>query len=72
MVLERTEIEEYNKFRTGLKFEDVFWMLRVSSEDSKDWHKGITRHTVLGKWREIKLIMWEEAKYQFQLEFKEG
>ena len=65
------EAKAYNQFKTGLTFAEIFWMLRSPSEDSKDWPKGISRHTVLGKWRQIKLIMWEEIKYHHQLEFKE-
>ena len=50
----------YKDFRTGLKYRDVYEMLWSYSEDNKDWHPGISRHTVLGKWHEIKLEMYEE------------
>jgi len=55
------ELEEYQKFRTGLTFKDVRQMLWSYSDDSKDWPQ-VTRHTVLGKWRELKLAMWEDYK----------
>lgn len=42
----------YEDFRTGLTFEEVYYML---------WnHPHKTRHTVLGKWRQIKLEMYAE------------
>lgn len=52
----------YDEFRTGYEFADIFWMIRSPSDDSRDWPKGISRHTVLGKWREIKLEMYAEYK----------
>lgn len=63
------ERKDYNNFKTGFTFADIFWMHRVSSNDPKDWHKGITRKVVLGKWHEIKLKMWEEYKYHYQIEY---
>lgn len=48
----------YKDFRTGLTFKDVkalFWTL---SDDPADW-KYCRRHTVLGKWHQIKKEMWE-------------
>lgn len=70
---------EYKAFRTGLTFQDVYQMIWSYSDDSKDWPKGEAsakmrkdgtkktsgrRHTVLGKWREIKLEMWYRYKNQ--------
>jgi len=59
--------DEYKAFRTGLTFQDVFQMVWSHSDDPKDWPKGKAggrRHTVLGKWREIKLEMWDRYKNQ--------
>lgn len=47
----------YDKFRTGLSFAEVRAMLWRPSDDPKDWHRGVTRRTVLGKWHEIKMEM---------------
>jgi hypothetical protein len=47
---------EYRDFRTGLSFTDVratFW------REQKPWHPA-RRHSVLGRWREIKLELWTE------------
>ena len=53
----------YQEFRTGFTFADIRQMLWSYSDDPRDWHKGVTRRTVLGKWREIKLRMWDEYKH---------
>lgn len=55
------EIEEYKKFRTGFTFKEIRQMLWSYSSNPRDW-KHITRHTVLGKWHEIKLEMWNQYK----------
>lgn len=47
--------DSYADFRTGFSFADIRRMLR----DGRD-RKHVTRHTVLGKWREIKLAMFEQ------------
>lgn len=47
----------YKKLNTGLRYYDVFKMLMDHSEDSGDWSYK-RRHTVLGKWFEIKQQMW--------------
>jgi hypothetical protein len=49
----------YNEFRTGLTFTEVRRMLWLNSEDNRNW-KHVTRHTVLGKWHQIKLEMYHE------------
>ena len=46
----------YDQFRTGLTFRDVYYML---------WERNRKRrHTVLGKWREIKLAMYEQYLHE--------
>ena len=53
---------EYNEFRTGLTFRDVSQMLHLEAD--RKYNQGeymfITRHTVLGRWHEIKMKMWKE------------
>jgi hypothetical protein len=55
------ELAAYRAFRTGLTFADVRQMLWSCSDDPKDW-PNVTRHTVLGLWRQLKLEMWERYK----------
>lgn len=50
---------EYKTFRTGLTFKEVRRLLWSYSEDRKTW-RSITRHTVLGKWQELKIGMFME------------
>lgn len=47
----------YADFRTGLTFLDVRQSLWVHSDNYKDW-RHVTRHTVLGKWHELKRKMY--------------
>lgn len=53
---------EYSDFRTGLSFTYVRRLLKIEA-DSK-YKKGIymfiTRHTVLGRWHEIKQRMYSD------------
>ncbi len=44
----------YRRLNTGLRYEDVYELLKVTGE----W-KYKRRHTVLGKWFEIKQQMWD-------------
>jgi len=53
---------EYDDFRTGMTFKEVRNLYWVSNPDSETW-KYKRRNTVLGKWREIKLKMWDEHLY---------
>lgn len=50
----------YTDFRTGFTFNDIFWILK--SEARRIEENGnrmfITRHTVLGRWRQYKLQMY--------------
>jgi hypothetical protein len=54
----------YDQFRTGFTFADVRLMLWSFSDDSRDWHPGVSRRTVLGKWREIKINMYDRYVYE--------
>lgn len=48
----------YADFRTGLTFGEVQAEMFVGSDDPAEWvYKR--RHSVLGRWRMIKLAMWE-------------
>lgn len=60
----------YEEFRTGLTFYDVRWLLHSWSDDKKDW-RHVTRHTVLGKWREIKKRMYAEYVKQYKESLEE-
>ena len=48
----------YRKLKTGLRYHDIFVLLMDYSEDPDEW-KYKRRHTVLGKWFEIKQQMWQ-------------
>lgn len=50
----------YDKFRTGLTYDDVKAMFYDNSDDPKDW-KYKRRGTVLGKWHQIKMELYERA-----------
>ena len=50
--------EAYKKFRTGLTFAEVWQSLKAECDSGKRRH--VTRHTVLGRWHEIKLSMFAE------------
>lgn len=49
---------KYGRFTTGLRYYDVFLMLKDYSNDPSDWTYK-RRGTVLGKWHQIKKQMWE-------------
>jgi hypothetical protein len=53
--------KEYNKFRTGLTFKQVRLLLKYEAD--RKYRNGeymfITRHTVLGRWKEIKMKMFK-------------
>jgi hypothetical protein len=55
------EKKAYDEFRTGFTFRDIRQMLWSFDEDPRTW-RHVTRHTVLGKWREIKQEMWAHNK----------
>jgi DNA primase catalytic subunit len=52
---------EYKDFRTGYTFKDIRRMLQI--EARRKYARGvymfITRHTVLGRWHEIKQQMYQ-------------
>ena len=46
----------YDRFRTGLTYRDVYFMLKDSNK-----HKQKRRGSVLGFWHELKLQLYEQA-----------
>jgi len=57
------EIISYDKFRTGLNFREVYFMLKY--EQKRKHHRGeymfITRHTILGRWHQLKKKVTENT-----------
>jgi hypothetical protein len=51
--------KEYQRFRTGLSYRDVYAMLWVHDPDPKRW-KYKRRHTILGFWHQLKKQLWEQ------------
>jgi len=50
---------EYDDFRTGEDYQSVYDTLWKASDDPEQWlNKG--RHTVLGRWFEIKQKLWRD------------
>jgi len=49
----------YNDLRTGETYQSIYEMLWSGNDDSSTWVNK-RRHTILGKWHEIKLSMWSE------------
>ena len=50
---------DYDNFETGENYQSVYDSLWKASDDPADWlNKG--RHTVLGRWHEIKQEMWRD------------
>ena len=65
----------YGEFRTGMSYREVFELLMDNSDDPAEWHNK-TRHTVLGKWHELKKQWWahhlEECAMQKEFEIETG
>ncbi len=49
--------KEYDQFKTGLTYYEVWQVLRQEQEQGTRRH--VTRHTVLGKWHEMKQAMYK-------------
>ena len=50
---------EYDDFRTGEDYQSVYDTLWKASDDRSQWlNKG--RHTVLGRWHELKQSLWRD------------
>lgn len=48
----------YRDLRTGLRYVDVHRSMHDCSPNPADW-KRKTRHTVLGRWHQLKLHLWD-------------
>ena len=59
----------YNDFRTGYSWQEIRDMMWGDPNDPSTWplanHKN-RRHTVLGKWRQIKLEMYDNYLQGFR------
>ncbi len=65
----KKDLPGYDKFRTGLTFEDVRQMLRMSEKHrARHTSPHDRRHTVLGYWHEIKMLLYEQAVDRGMLE----
>lgn len=65
----------YGEFRTGMSYRGIFELLMDNSDDPSEWHNK-TRHTILGKWHELKKQWWahhiEECAMQKEFEDAKG
>ena len=50
---------QYKDLRTGHTYRDIYVLLWVASEDSSKWRYK-RRHTILGKWHQLKMELWNE------------
>ena len=60
----------YIQFKTGYTFTEIRRMLKIESERKfreRNEIMYVTRHTVLGRWKQLKTEMWN----QFQKDIKE-
>lgn len=63
----------YDKLRTGETYQSIYLMFWSGNEDSSTWVNK-RRHTILGRWRQVKLSMWEEhielcqRQYEYELD----
>jgi hypothetical protein len=57
----RRGMPAYDKFVTGLTYDDVKQMLWSHDSDPKTWRYR-RRGTVLGLWHQLKLEMWEQMQ----------
>lgn len=62
---------EYDDFRTGETYQSIYMQFWRGSDDPSLWVNK-RRHTVLGRWRQVKLSMWDEhlAMCQRQYEYE--
>jgi len=49
---------KYQDMRTGYTYRDIFQMFWSGSEDPSTW-RNKRRGTVLGRWHQLKLELWE-------------
>jgi hypothetical protein len=58
---------DYDSFRTGLRYRDVYAMLWSGDPDPSTWRYK-RRRTVLGHWRQIKQQLYAEYLDRFESE----
>lgn len=61
----------YEQFRTGLTFGEVRSWLWSPSPDPRDWPR-VTRHTVLGRWRQHKRELYDRYLAEQFAEIRKG
>lgn len=59
----------YGAFKTGYCYGDIFAMFWVDDEDPSTWANK-RRRTVLGRWMQIKLEMWESHKRECEAHYR--
>lgn len=63
----------YDRLRTGYTYSDIYMMFWSGDEDSTTWVNK-RRHTILGRWHQIKVGMWDEhleicqRQYEYDLD----
>ena len=55
--------KDYDSFKTGLSYQEIYELLRNECINGK--RKHVTRHTVLGKWFEIKQSMYRQILEEY-------
>jgi hypothetical protein len=61
---------DYDDFKTGFTYSDIFGMLWVADDDPSRWRYK-RRHTVLGLWHQIKQSMFREHVAECRREQRE-
>jgi len=56
----------YRQYRTGLTWNDIYSILR--SEQAVGRRSHITRHTILGRWHEIKMNLYRSEMESYGIE----
>lgn len=49
----------YRDLRTGYTYQNIYEMFWVYDDDPSTWRYK-RRHTILGKWHQLKMEMWQE------------
>ena len=58
---------EYRNLRTGYTYGDIYVLFWTNDSNQKEWnHKR--RHTILGRWMELKWSQWQQHLEQCEAE----
>jgi len=60
----------YDEFKTGYTFKEIRRMLRAEADrklKTDGTRMFITRHTVLGRWHQIKLELWKQFQKDIRM-----